>query len=82
VNVFNRCFGGSNLPWTQNNGVIGCWYTTPTYGWAGNAFNPGDTFQPFVQYPYGPVVGYNASQQAYGVQSNPFQLFLTATFRL
>jgi hypothetical protein len=82
VNVFNRCFGGSAMPWNNVGTVLGCWYGTPPYGWAGNSYSPGDSFQPFLQYPYQPIVGYNASQQAYGVQSNPFQLFISANFRL
>ena len=44
VNVYNRCFGGSNVPWNNVGNVLGCWYGTPPYGWSGNSFNPGDTF--------------------------------------
>lgn len=82
VNLVNRCFGGSNQPWNSAGGNIGCWYGTPFYTTAGNFFNPGDQFQQQAQYPYQPSVGYNASQQSYGVQSNPFQLFLEAKIRL
>ena len=82
VNLVNRCFGGTATPWNNAGSTIGCWYGTPFYTSAGNFFNPGDQFQQQAQYPYAPTVGYNASQQAYGVQSNPFQLFLEAKIRL
>ena len=83
ANLMVRCFGGSSEPWTQDvpySGSSACWYGTP-FGYVGNFYNPGNQIQPLVAHAYSPVFG-NVFQEAYGGQANPFQLFLTAEFRL
>ncbi len=75
VNVFDQCFGGTRTPWNNQGPKVGCWYSSG--GYAGNFFNPGNSFQGSAQqYPYAPVFG-NTFQQAYGGAANPFQAFFS-----
>ena len=78
TNLLDTCFGGTNVPWAQNS-RIGCWYTAGTY--AGNFYNPGDTFQGTFGQPYTPTFG-NTFQSAYGGQANPINLYVTARIKL
>ncbi|HYK54286.1 MAG TPA: TonB-dependent receptor [Candidatus Eremiobacteraceae bacterium] len=62
VNLINQCSGGTAEPWTAGAGNKVCGYTLPgwsplNYGsWAptsaGGVFNPGQTAQYIVRYPY------------------------------
>ncbi len=62
VNLINQCSGGTAEPWTSGAGNKVCGYTLPgwaplNYGsWAptsaGGVFNPGQTAQYIVRYPY------------------------------
>ncbi|MBV8601935.1 MAG: hypothetical protein JO359_10270 [Candidatus Eremiobacteraeota bacterium] len=82
VNVYGTCFGGTNVPWSAGP-KLGCWYGAQS-GFSGtNFYNPGNTFQGGnLQYPYNPVLGQIAGQQAYGSAINPMQLYLTAEIKL
>ncbi len=80
VNVFDQCFGGSKVPWNNQGPKVGCWFTNSNY--AGNFYNPGNTFQgPTEQYPYAPVFG-NTFQQSYGGAANPFQAYFSLNVNL
>jgi len=55
TNILTSCFGGSSLPWTRASGGHTCGFDTipghlPP---AGNIYNPGNSIQPLVLYPYG-----------------------------
>jgi hypothetical protein len=82
ANVFTSCFGGTKEPWTNvpNQNVVGCWYSSPG-GYVGNVYNPGNSIQQFVKNSYAPTLG-NVFQQAFGGQTNPLQLFLSAQIKL
>ncbi len=78
ANVFNRCFGGSRVPWGTGN--IGCAYSQAgTY--VGNSYNPGDKVQQFAAQSYTPVV--SGSLQGVSAESPlPFELFMNLNLRL
>jgi hypothetical protein len=78
TNIWNTCFGGSNVPWVQSH-TVGCWYTSGTY--AGNFYNPGNVVQQAFRFPYVPTFS-TVFQQAYGGQANPFNLFINAEIKL
>ena len=55
TNILTSCFGGSSMPWTHASGGRTCGFDTipghlPPVG---NIYNPGNTIQPLVQFPYG-----------------------------
>ncbi len=54
------------------------WYGAASGKQAGNFYNPGNAFQQQA-YPYFPVTGAIAGQQAYGTGVHPVQVFLTAS---
>ncbi len=63
------------MPGNNAGPKIGCSYSSGAY--AGNYYNPGNTFQGrTIQYPYAPVFG-NIFQQVYGVSANPLQAFFS-----
>jgi TonB dependent receptor/Carboxypeptidase regulatory-like domain len=78
ANIINTCFGGTREPWVSsdrrlcNYGVING--NVPS---AGNLFNPGDTIQPFVKYPYFPSNTTGASAVVL-----PLQASFNVTFKL
>jgi hypothetical protein len=79
ANLYNTCFGGTQVPWAAGN-KLGCWYTSSaTY--AGNFYNPGNLLQPQVVNPYIFATG-NTFQQIYGGQVNPVNLYFEAEFKL
>jgi hypothetical protein len=78
TNLLDTCFGGTKVPWAQNN-RLGCWYTASSY--AGNFYNPGDSFQGTNGLPYAPTFG-SVFQSAYGAQANPINLYFTAKVKL
>ncbi len=78
ANIYNRCFGGSKVPWGVGN--LGCSYGQAS-PWTGNFYNPGDAIQNGFQYPYAPVLT-GALQSVNAQSSIPFQLFLSAKIKL
>jgi hypothetical protein len=81
VNAFGTCFGGTRAAWTNYTSKTGCWYSSAS-GWqAGNFYNPGNSFQNQA-YPYFPVTGGIAGQQAYGTNVQPLQVFFSAQFKM
>lgn len=85
VNLLDQCFGGSKVPWNNAGPRIGCNYVAGGSGltpYAGNFYNPGNTFQSAgEQYPYSPVFA-QTDQSVYGTAVNPLQLVLTLSVRL
>ncbi|HEY8314660.1 MAG TPA: TonB-dependent receptor [Candidatus Baltobacteraceae bacterium] len=79
VNLLSRCFGGTAAPWRI--GGAACFYNEPALPYAGNFYNPGNAIQPAAAYPYGPVFG-NVFQGITGGQSNPVQIFFTASIKI
>ncbi len=72
ANIFNRCFGGSNVPWGTGN--LGCAYSQAgTY--VANSYNPGDAIQPYAAQSYTPVLG-GALQSVSAGSPLPFELFV------
>ena len=69
ANLVNTCFGGSVEPWTVYADHRVCSYNLPGYSGlvpnVGNVYNPGATFQPFVQFPY---------QQYYGTATPTYYM--------
>jgi len=54
VNVYVSCFGGDKMPWTLTNTHLCGYDVLPGHiPPVGNIYNPGDTIQRVVQYPYG-----------------------------
>jgi hypothetical protein len=78
ANLFNRCFGGTKVPWSTGN--LGCAYQQAgTY--VGNAYNPGDAIQQFAAESYEPVLG--GSLQSVSASSPlPFELFVSLKLRM
>ena len=56
ANLVDRCFGGTSEPWVVGGNHY-CQYgiTSASIPAAGNFYNPGDSFQRFVQFPYDPA---------------------------
>jgi hypothetical protein len=81
VNAFGTCFGGTKEAWTNYGPKVGCWFGAATGVQAGNFFNPGNVIANQA-YPYFPVLGGIAGQQAYGTNIQPLQMFLSASYRL
>ena len=81
VNIFGTCFGGTKQAWTNVGSKNGCWYSGASGLQAGNFYNPGNSFQQEA-YPYLPVVGGIAGQQAYGTGVQPLQIILSAQLKL
>ncbi|HEY0394318.1 MAG TPA: TonB-dependent receptor [Candidatus Elarobacter sp.] len=81
VNAFGTCWGGTQQAWTHYSSKIGCWYGAATGLQAGNFYNPGNGFQNQA-YPYFPVLGGIAGQQAYGTNVQPLQVFFSAQFKM
>ncbi len=76
ANIFNRCFGGSKVPWGTGN--IGCSYEQAGTGgqpYVGNSYNPGDFVQPYASQSYIPVLG-GALQSVSSGSPLPFELFV------
>jgi hypothetical protein len=71
ANIYSSCFGGTREPWLI--GVHQCGYDViqghliPV----GNIYNPGDTIQRLVQYPYGNLF-----------TTSPFNAFLSVNVKL
>jgi len=89
TNLFSTCFGGSKEPWTGMGGHSVCGYVAggggPGTGIlpAGNVYNPGATFQPFVQFPYQPLYGvYNVDRAGGGSVMLPPSIYVTLKFKV
>jgi len=72
ANIFNRCFGGSKVPWQQGN--LGCAYSN-TGSYVANFYNPGDAIQPGFEHSYSPVLG-GALQSVAASSPLPFELYV------
>ena len=85
ANLYTRCFGGSQEPWTQavpvSPGTYGCWYGTPA-GYVGNFYNPGNTIQPNVAQPYVPVLGTGTLETNAGTNALPFSVYFSAQIKI
>jgi Carboxypeptidase regulatory-like domain/TonB-dependent Receptor Plug Domain len=77
VNVLATCWGGSNVPWRQST-KFGCDYSGGQY--VSNFYNPGDSIQPLVQFPYAPNLG-NVFQSTTAGQANPLQFYATLNIK-
>ena len=78
ANLFNRCFGGSKVPWGVGN--LGCAYIQAgTY--VANVYNPGDAIQPYAAQSYVPNLG-GTLQGVPASSSLPFELFMDLRLRL
>jgi hypothetical protein len=53
TNLVTSCFGGSSQPWTGIKGTCGYDVLPGHVPPVGNFYNPGNTIQRVVQYPYG-----------------------------
>ena len=54
TNVYARCFGGDQLPWSINDGHTCGYDVIPGHvPPVGNIYNPGDPIQRLVRFPYG-----------------------------
>lgn len=74
VNAYLRCFGGDSEPWTVTNNHLCGYDVLPGHiPPVGNIYNPGDTIQRIVQFPYG------IEQQA---QPSPANLFFDVEVKL
>ncbi|HET9341433.1 MAG TPA: TonB-dependent receptor [Candidatus Eremiobacteraceae bacterium] len=74
VNAILRCFGGDSEPWTVTNNHLCGYDVLPGHiPPVGNIFNPGDTIQRVVQFPYG------IEQQA---QPSPANLYFDVEVKL
>jgi outer membrane receptor protein involved in Fe transport len=79
ANVFNRCFGGSKVPWNVA-GNLGCAYNQAgTY--VANVYNPGDAIQPFAAQSYEPNLG-GSLQSVPAGSPLPFELFVNLRVRM
>jgi hypothetical protein len=74
VNLYERCYGGDKMPWTLDDRRLCGYDVLPGHiPPVGNIFNPGDTIQRVVQYPYGIL------QQA---QPSPLNAYLNLEVKL
>lgn len=78
ANIFNRCFGGSKVPW--NAGNVGCAYSQNS-AYQGNFYNRGDTLSSYNNQSYEPVLG-GALQSVSAGSPLPFELFMNLNLRV
>jgi len=78
ANLFNRCFGGSKVPWGVGN--LGCAYIQAG-SYVGNFYNPGDTLQPFAANSYTPNLG-GALQSVAAGSPLPFEVYVNFNLKL
>jgi len=71
ANIIQSCFGGSTEPWTGGRPQCGYDVIQGHVPPVGNIYNPGDTIQRLVQYPYGNIL-----------TATPFNMYLTLDFKL
>ncbi len=76
TNLFTSCFGGTKVPFAIGGA---CGYTGQPGGAffaIGNAFNPGNTIQPGLQFPYYPMFG------SFPFTGTPFQMSFEARIKI
>jgi len=78
ANIFNRCFGGSSVPWQVAK--ISCAYGQAG-NYVGNFYNPGDPIQANVNQSYQPVLG-GALQSVSAGSPLPFELYVNLNVRM
>ena len=71
ANILQSCFGGSSEPWTGGHPQCGYDVVAGHVPPVGNIYNPGDSIQRLVQYPYGNIL-----------TSTPFNAYLALDFKL
>ncbi len=71
ANILQSCFGGSSEPWTGGRPQCGYDVVAGHVPPVGNIYNPGDSIQRLVQYPYGNIL-----------TSTPFNAYLALDFKL
>jgi hypothetical protein len=71
ANILQSCFGGSQEPWTGGRPQCGYDVVQGHIPPVGNIYNPGDTIQRLVQYPYGNIL-----------TATPFNMYLALDFKL
>jgi hypothetical protein len=93
TNIVNYCWGGSQMPWTFQDGNIcsysnveGTVYPVAPYGTPGAVVNPpgysGSQIQPFRKYPYEPQLGPAIITALNGSYKQPIEFYLTANIKL
>ncbi|HEX3670762.1 MAG TPA: TonB-dependent receptor [Candidatus Cybelea sp.] len=93
TNIVNYCWGGSQTPWTFNDGnicaynnVAGTIYPVAPYGTPGAIVNPpgyaGSQIQPFRKFPYEPTFGPALVSAENSSTKTPLQFYLTANIKL
>ncbi len=93
VNIVNYCWGGSQMPWTYNDGNIcaynnvgGTIYPVAPYGTPGAVINPpgnpGSRIQPFRRFPYEPNFGPALVSALNSSTKTPIQFYITANIKL
>jgi hypothetical protein len=76
ANIYTSCWGGTKVPFAIGGA---CGYTSQpggAYNALGNAYNPGNTIQPAVLFPYFPVFG------SYPNTGAPFQMAFEARIKI
>jgi hypothetical protein len=76
ANLFTSCFGGTKVPFAIGGA---CGYTVQndgSYTPVGNAYNPGNTIQPALAYPYFPAFG------SFPQTGFPFSMFFEARIKV
>ena len=71
ANILQSCFGGSAEPWTGGKPQCGYDVLPGHIPPVGNIYNPGDSIQRLVQYPYGNIL-----------TATPFNMYFTLDFKL
>jgi len=83
ANLVNTCFGGTKAAWTYNDHNVCSYGVNNTQGGilpVANVYNPGSTFQPVAQYPYGAYLGaYNDAENS---TKMPFNVFVEARIKM
>jgi hypothetical protein len=93
TNISNYCWGGSNMPWSFNDGNIcaygnvgGTVYPVAPYGTPGAVVNPpgyaGSVIQPFRKFPYEPTFGPALVSAENGSTKAPLQFYITANLKI
>lgn len=93
TNIVNYCWGGSQMPWTFNDGNIcaynnvgGTIYPVAPYGTPGAVINPpgyaGSQIQPFRKFPYEPNFGPALVSALNSSTKTPIQFYITANIKL
>lgn len=71
TNIVQSCFGGTQEPWTGGRPQCGYDVVQGHIPPVGNIYNPGDSIQRLVRYPYGNIL-----------TATPFNMFFTIDFQM